>query len=59
WPGNVRQLRNFVARIGALHPTGEISAKEVEQFIVEQGIINKHLPVTTGRTPEDAGHELI
>ncbi len=59
WPGNVRQLRNFVARMGALHPGGEISKHEVEQFIAEQGMTQKHLPVATGHTPEEAGHELI
>ncbi|SYZ74289.1 Response regulator [Candidatus Zixiibacteriota bacterium] len=59
WPGNVRQLRNFVARMGALHPGEEISIADVEQFITEQGFSQKHLPVVTGHTPEDAGHELI
>jgi DNA-binding NtrC family response regulator len=59
WPGNVRQLRNFVARVAALHPGGEISASEVEQFIAEQGMTGRHLPVVTGHTPEEAGHELI
>jgi DNA-binding NtrC family response regulator len=59
WPGNVRQLRNFTARMGALHPGGEISTHEVEQFIMEQGMTQKHLPVATGHTPEEAGHELI
>ncbi len=59
WPGNVRQLRNFVARMGALHPGGEISGHEVEQFIAEQGMTQKQLPVATGHTLEEAGHELI
>jgi len=59
WPGNVRQLRNFVTRMGALHPAGEISAHEVQQFIAEQGFTQKQLPVPTGHTPEEAGHELI
>jgi DNA-binding NtrC family response regulator len=59
WPGNVRQLRNFVARIKALNPDAEISGKDAEQFIAEQGLSQKQLPVATGRTPEEAGHELI
>lgn len=59
WPGNVRELRNFVARMGALHPEGEISVHEVEQFISEQLLGQKNLPVATGHTPEEAGHELI
>ncbi|UCD17356.1 MAG: sigma-54-dependent Fis family transcriptional regulator [Candidatus Zixiibacteriota bacterium] len=59
WPGNVRQLRNFVTRMSALHRDREISAVEVEQFIAEQGMQQKQLPVATGHTPEQAGHELI
>jgi DNA-binding NtrC family response regulator len=59
WPGNVRQLRNFVAGMGALHPGIEISSTEVERFISEQGMSQRNLPVTTGRTPDEAGHELI
>jgi DNA-binding NtrC family response regulator len=31
----------------------------VEQYIDEQGIGPKNLPVVTGHTPEEAGHELI
>lgn len=59
WPGNVRQLRNFVTRMGALHRRDEITEREVEQFVREQGISQKNLPVATGHTPEEAGHELI
>jgi DNA-binding NtrC family response regulator len=59
WPGNVRQLKNFAARMAALHPNGEISVSEVERFISEQGLEQKNLPVVTGHTPEEAGHELI
>jgi DNA-binding NtrC family response regulator len=59
WPGNVRQLRNFVAQMAAIHPGIEISPADVERYIGEQGITARHLPVTTGRTPDEAGHELI
>ncbi len=59
WPGNVRQLRNFVSRMGALHPEGQISLADVEQFIAEQFTEHKSLPVVTGKTSEEAGHELI
>jgi DNA-binding NtrC family response regulator len=59
WPGNVRQLRNFVAGMGALHPEGEVSVREVEQFIAEQSLEHRNLPIVTGHTPEEAGHELI
>jgi len=59
WPGNVRQLKNFVAAMAALYPYSEISLSRVEQFISEQAIHQKNLPVVTGHTPEEAGHELI
>ncbi len=59
WPGNVRQLRNFVSRMAALRPNSIISHEEVESFIAEQGISYRHLPVVTGHTTEEAGHELI
>jgi DNA-binding NtrC family response regulator len=59
WPGNVRQIRNFVARMAALHPKEEVSVRNVENFITEQGLEQKNLPVVTGHSPEEAGHELI
>jgi len=59
WSGNVRQLKNFIMQMGALYPDGEVSARDVEQYISEQTIEQKNLPVVTGHTPEEAGHELI
>ncbi len=59
WPGNIRQLRNFVSRAAAMKGGGEVSVDDVEQFINEQGLGPKNLPVVTGHTAEEAGHELI
>jgi len=59
WPGNVRQLRNFVTRMAALHRDRTVDKQEVENFIAEQNMGQTHLPVATGHTPEEAGHELI
>jgi DNA-binding NtrC family response regulator len=59
WPGNVRQLKNFVTRMAALHPKDEISVADVEQFVDEQSLNRTNLPVVTGHSPEEAGHELI
>ena len=59
WPGNVRQLKNFIAGMAALNPDREIGGAEVERFISEQSLHQKNLPVITGSTPEEAGHELI
>ena len=59
WPGNVRQLRNFVTRMAALYHDREISSADVEGYLAEQGMKQRQLPVATGHTSEEAGHELI
>ncbi len=59
WPGNVRQLKNFADRMAALKPTGLVEVEDIEQFIEEQHAVATHLPVSTGRTVEEAGQELI
>ncbi|UCD65109.1 MAG: sigma-54-dependent Fis family transcriptional regulator [Candidatus Zixiibacteriota bacterium] len=59
WPGNVRQLKNFVDRMAALKPEGMVEADDVQRFIEEQHTVAVNLPVKTGRTVEEAGHELI
>ena len=59
WPGNVRQLRNFTSRMSALKPGGLVEMEDVEEFISEQHATATHLPVSTGKTVEQAGHELI
>ncbi|MCX6835449.1 MAG: sigma-54 dependent transcriptional regulator, partial [candidate division Zixibacteria bacterium] len=59
WPGNVRQLRNFAARMAALKPAGLVETDDVENFLAEQHATAQHLPVSTGRTVETAGQELI
>jgi len=59
WPGNVRQLRNFASRMVALKPAGLIETDDVDKFLSEQHAAAQHLPVSTGRTVEEAGQELI
>lgn len=59
WPGNIRQLRNFATRMTALKPAGVVDVKDVERFLEEQNSSATHLPVSTGRTVEQAGQELI
>ncbi len=59
WPGNVRQLRSFVSRMMVSGATGEISEQRVTQFIEEQGYVERHLPVVTGKSPQDAEFQLI
>ncbi len=59
WPGNVRQLRNFADRMLALKGKGLVETDDVEGFLDEQYIGARNLPVSTGKTIEEAGHELI
>jgi len=59
WPGNVRQLKNFADRMAALKPKGLVDVEDVERFIDEQHTAATHLPVTTGKTVEEVGQELI
>ncbi|MEW5993525.1 MAG: sigma-54 dependent transcriptional regulator [Candidatus Zixiibacteriota bacterium] len=59
WPGNVRQLKNFADRMVALKPRGLVEVEDVDRFLEEQHTAATHLPVTTGRTREEAGQELI
>jgi DNA-binding NtrC family response regulator len=59
WPGNVRQLRNFADRMLALKGKGLVQVEDVQRFLDEQSAGARHLPVSTGKTVEEAGHELI
>jgi len=60
WPGNVRQLKNFATRMAALKPKGLVGTEDVEMFLTEQHVSGgSTLPVSTGRTVEEAGQELI
>lgn len=59
WPGNVRQLRNFATRMAALKPGGLVEKDDVQRFLSEQHASATTLPVSTGRTVEEAGQELI
>ncbi len=59
WPGNIRQLKNFAERMIALRQKGVVDAKDVRLFIEEQHSQRHNLPVSTGKTSEEAGQELI
>lgn len=59
WPGNVRQLRNFTSRMAALKPEGMVDNDDIDRFLTEQHAQSDHLPVSTGRTVEESGQELI
>ena len=59
WPGNIRQLKNFADRMVALKQKGTVDINDVRNFISEQHSQNSTLPVSTGKTSEQAGQELI
>jgi len=59
WPGNVRQLKNFVTRISALTGDGEVSASDVESYIAEQQSSAPTLPVVSHQPQEQIGMELV
>ncbi len=59
WPGNVRQLSNFAARMVALKKVGIVEAADVDRFLTEQHTNVRSLPVPTGQTVQEAGQELI
>ncbi len=59
WPGNIRQLKNFADRMMALKGKGLVEVSDVDGFLEEQRSTAKHLPVSTGKTVEEAGQELI
>jgi len=59
WPGNIRQLKNFADRMTAFKQKGMVDTEDVERFLEEQYSTVHNLPVSTGKTVEQAGQELI
>ena len=59
WPGNIRQLKNFADRMKAFKQKGTVERSDVERFIDEQHKTVNNLPVSTGKSSEEAGQELI
>ena len=59
WPGNVRQLKNFVVRMTVEVGSGEVGAPAVRRYLEEQWSQNTALPVVTADASEQIGQELI
>lgn len=63
WPGNIRELRNFVESILILQKGERISAEMVANQLIgdkiEQVDANNSLPVVVNRDPDQAERELI
>ncbi len=47
WPGNIRELKNFIERVSVMSDEEEISAETVEHFIARSG--GRLLPATPDR----------
>jgi DNA-binding NtrC family response regulator len=60
WPGNVRQLRNLMEKLTALHPDGVLEAKDLAEDANPQELAESlsHLPWKDAREQHLAGFEL-
>ncbi len=59
WPGNVRQLKNFVTGIAALLGDSEVGAADVKTYIAEQQFSSPTLPVVSQQQNERVGMDLV
>lgn len=59
WPGNVRQLKNFVARMGAMVGDQEVALDDARRYIDEQGFATHSLPVISARPVDAISPELL
>jgi DNA-binding NtrC family response regulator len=59
WPGNIRELRNFVESSLVTLTDSVITKSIVADYISRQTRSNRHLPVVTGKTRESADFQLI
>jgi DNA-binding NtrC family response regulator len=59
WPGNIRELRNFVESTLVAMTNERVTAEDVSRFISSQSRSNRQLPVVTGKTRQDVDFQLI
>jgi DNA-binding NtrC family response regulator len=59
WPGNVRELRNLVERLVFLGPRGQVQPQDLIPHLEGAPATVRHLPVVTGKTPDQSERELI
>ncbi len=61
WPGNVRELRNVIESIIILERGRQVDASDVRKYLHSQRTESeeRHLPVVTSKTVEQAERELI
>jgi len=59
WPGNIRELRNFVDATLATETGGVITSDDVSEYIDRQSRTSRQLPVASGHTRETIDSQLI
>ncbi len=59
WPGNIRELRNFVDATLATATGGKITPDDVSDFINRQSRTSRQLPVASGRLRDSIDSQLI
>lgn len=59
WPGNVRQLKNFVARMSVMGGEREVAVGDAQRYIDEQGFATHSLPVISARPLDAISPELL
>ncbi|HWP83324.1 MAG TPA: sigma-54 dependent transcriptional regulator [Bacteroidota bacterium] len=61
WPGNVRELRNVIESMLVLERGKRLSGDDVRKYLrgQEPAVMDRHLPVVTNKSVEQAERELI
>jgi DNA-binding NtrC family response regulator len=59
WPGNIRELKNFIQSTAYLSRDKRIKVSDVEEFIRKSTAANRSLPVATGISSQQADFDLI
>ena len=59
WPGNVRELRNLLERQVFLGPRRPLNPQDLLPHLERPPLLERHLPVATGKTPDQSERELI
>lgn len=62
WPGNVRELRNVIRTAMAMTRENELSAASFDNLLSpapQTQTVNKYLPVSTGKTPDELEHDFL
>lgn len=59
WPGNVRELRNLIEHLAFLGPRRPVEPQDLVPHLERPPAMDRHLPVPTGKTPDQSERELI